>query len=70
MADLFGIKRVSRDNNRSDSDNGSYHSPFEQVDSCEAWAKANGHRIVHWFDESDSVSSLGFLLTRPTGSSS
>jgi len=56
MADLFGIKRVSRDNNRSDSDNGSYHSPFEQVDSCEAWAKANGHRIVHWFDESDSVS--------------
>lgn len=53
MADLIGIYRVSREGGRSGD---SYHSPREQIESGEAWAAANGHRIVKWFDESKSVS--------------
>lgn len=55
MADLIGFKRVSRmgDRNKDDDD---FRSDQEQVDSGEAYAAANGHRILYWIDETNSVS--------------
>jgi len=55
MADLIGFKRVSRMGNR-DKDDDDFRSDQEQEDSGEAYAKANGHRILYWIDETNSVS--------------
>lgn len=55
MADLIGVKRISRMGDR-DKNSDSLHSDDEQVESCERHAEANGDRIVRWIDETDSVS--------------
>jgi DNA invertase Pin-like site-specific DNA recombinase len=54
MADLIGIKRISRMAGRDTTD--ALHSDTEQVSSCERYAEANDDRIIRWVDETKSIS--------------